>query len=144
MVERDHYFQYSQNRVVCRTEDLFFRLVGLQDLVVWIRFLSFLEWSNSSMCNNYLQTGFLHITCALCFPDMNRCRINFVATLFQFSMTSIFRNAFMWSKVCQNLVLNLHNLVNAASKCKAKCSPHLPFLYMAWNLSKNPMFKLSL
>jgi hypothetical protein len=34
MVERDHYFQYSQNRVVCRTEDPFFRLVGLQDLVV--------------------------------------------------------------------------------------------------------------
>ncbi len=54
--------------VVCMCQDLFFsRLMGLPDLMVWIFFLSYLDWNNSSMFNSYLQTGFLHITCALFF-----------------------------------------------------------------------------
>ncbi len=41
--------------------------MGLLDLVFWICFLSFFEWTKSSMCNSYLHTRFMHIRCALCF-----------------------------------------------------------------------------
>jgi hypothetical protein len=60
-------FNMYQNMIVCRPKVLFWKLVGLLDLVIWICFLSYLEWINSSMCNNYLQTGFLHISLALCY-----------------------------------------------------------------------------
>jgi hypothetical protein len=38
----------------------------LLDLVIEICFLNYLEWTISSMCNTYLETGFLHKTCGLC------------------------------------------------------------------------------
>jgi hypothetical protein len=43
------------------------KLIKLLSLVVWICFFSYLEWTNSLMCNNYLQTRFLHIVVCICF-----------------------------------------------------------------------------
>jgi hypothetical protein len=47
----------------------FFKPTCLLNLVVWIDFLNYFEWTNNSMCNSYLQTWLLHITCALCFAN---------------------------------------------------------------------------
>ncbi len=44
---------------VCMFEDLFFsKSMGLLDFVAWICFVffSYLEWTNSSLCNSYLLT----------------------------------------------------------------------------------------
>jgi hypothetical protein len=43
MVERENIFNIQQNRVVCMPEELFFRPMGLSDLVVGICFISYLE-----------------------------------------------------------------------------------------------------
>jgi hypothetical protein len=40
-------------------EDFFYLVNGLKDLVVWISFICYFEWTNSSTCyGHYLQTGF--------------------------------------------------------------------------------------
>ncbi len=39
---------------------------GILYVVIWIWFLSHLEWLDGSMCNNYLWIEFLDIICALC------------------------------------------------------------------------------
>ncbi len=56
----------QRNRVPFRLEGFLSKQMGLLDLVIWVYILSYLEWNNNSMCNSYLKTGFLHITCALC------------------------------------------------------------------------------
>jgi hypothetical protein len=63
MLERDHYFNVQQKRVVCRSEDFFCKPIGLLDLVVCMRFHSYLEWTNSQ----YLQTVLAHYLCTCLF-----------------------------------------------------------------------------
>jgi len=59
-------FNVQQNRVALRLEGFLSKQMGLVDLVIGIYILNYFEGNNYSMCNSYLKTGFLHITCALC------------------------------------------------------------------------------
>lgn len=61
MVKRNHYLIVFQNRVVCKPEDFCFRAMELLD---YPEFVFLVILSELTVC--YLQTGYLHITCAIC------------------------------------------------------------------------------
>ncbi len=59
----------QRNRVPFRLEGFLSKQMGLQDLVIWVYILSYLECNNISTYNSYLKPGFLHITYALCWHN---------------------------------------------------------------------------